>query len=211
MSAVGTITLNVYKLSETSSSETNGNFWTSRLLPSLGMGAYHTSISIGANHHFTFAARHGIVASRNEPTEAAIFQESIFLGHCHLHRGQVQEIVKALRKPFSETAYHLVHRNCNHFTETFALALLRHDDLIEGGNVPRLATYPSYVNRLAGTGAVFIGHDDDIVVRSTAPNETFHFVRPTLNTFDFSALQYSGRGGNGGGCAKESWMGPDEE
>lgn len=162
MSAVGDITLNVYKL--TAASDDGANFWTTRLLPAIGMGAYHTSISVGTKHHFTFAARHGILQSRKEPTEAAIFQESVFLGHCHLHRGQVNNIVKELQQTFSETAYHLVHRNCNHFTETFAIALLRHDDLIEG-KVQKLQAYPAYINRLAGTGAAFIGHDEDIVVR----------------------------------------------
>jgi hypothetical protein len=78
----------------------------------------------------------------------------------------VLEIVQNMKATFSETAYHLVHRNCNHFTETFATALLKYEDLMEGKPLlGRLNVYPVYVNRLATTGATFVGHDDDIVVR----------------------------------------------
>jgi PPPDE putative peptidase domain len=167
MAEVGDVTLNIYKLSVPAAEGSSSNFWTSRLLPAIGIGAYHTSITVGTKQHYTFAARHGIVESRKEPTDSsAVFQESLFLGYCRLHRGQVLEIVQNMKATFSETAYHLVHRNCNHFTETFATALLRYDDIMAGKQlVGRLDVFPVYINRLAATGSVFVGHDDDIVVR----------------------------------------------
>jgi hypothetical protein len=167
MTEVGDVTLNIYKLSFPSPEGSSGNFWTSRLLPAIGMGAYHTSLTVGTNQHYTFAAQQGIFQSRKEPTDSsAVFQESLFLGYCRLNRGQVLEIVQNMKATFSETAYHLVHRNCNHFTETFATALLNYEDLMEGKPLlGRLNVYPVYINRLATTGTAFVGHDDDIVVR----------------------------------------------
>lgn len=184
MAEVGDVTLNIYKLSNNNNGiNTNtGNFcnWTSRLLlPAIGMGAYHTSITVaGTTTTYTFAAQHGIVQSRSKSegdTIAAaaammVFQESLFLGYCRLNRGQVQEIIQRLNIPFAENSYHLVHRNCNHFTETLATALLKYEELMEAGGQQKLSSantvYPVYINRLANTSSVFIGHDEDIVVRS---------------------------------------------
>ena len=54
-------------------------------------------------------------------------------------------------KFFTTTGYHLTYRNCNHFTETFATALiLPTKDLLK--KQPELKSYPTYVNRLARTG-----------------------------------------------------------
>jgi hypothetical protein len=54
-------------------------------------------------------------------------------------------------------------RNCNHFTETFATAIILHDVLSESGNHPKLKTYPEWINRLANTSKIVVSHDDDIV------------------------------------------------
>ena len=168
------VILNVYSLTPAAaaaSDETSrtGNFLT-RLLPAMGMGAYHTEIVLDG-YHYTFAAQAGIVktsaANRGRPQyDGASFQQAIPLGSCgRLSRGEINTVLQRLGDQFfTPTAYHLVHRNCNHFTETLATALILYDDLIEHmDKAKRLATYPDWVNRLASTGGRLVSHDHDIV------------------------------------------------
>ena len=56
----------------------------------------------------------------------------------------------------------VLHRNCNHFTETFATAIILQDTLSESGPA-KLKTYPEWINRLANTSKMVISHDVDIV------------------------------------------------
>jgi hypothetical protein len=111
----------------------------------------------------------------------------------------------------------LVHRNCNHFTETFATALLNYEDLMEGKPLlGRLNVYPVYINRLATTGAAFVGHDDDIVVRVS----TFTALsllnlncnnmtrRLTYLILQNAAMQRFGGSHIGGWCREKDRMGP---
>jgi PPPDE putative peptidase domain len=174
------VVLNVYTLATDSPELGRTVTFFSRMLPSLGMGAYHTSIELDG-FHYTFAAGAGIIKTsarhnnQSVPLNAA-FREAIALGSCRISSsksgGGVAAIIKILgEKFFTPTSYHLVHRNCNHFTETFATALILADDLMApsaatNASSPRrqrLATYPDWINRLASTGALVISHDDDIV------------------------------------------------
>jgi PPPDE putative peptidase domain len=85
----------------------------SRVLPSMGYGAYHTSLEV-MDDRYTFAANAGIVKtrSRNEAVPpGATYKEAIPLGACSVrNRGELQQIVTRLRETFSPTGYHLVHR-----------------------------------------------------------------------------------------------------
>lgn len=143
------VVLNVYTLAIPDGSAAGGaeqqrsstaSFF-SRLLPSVGLGAYHTSLQVDGST-YTFTAGAGIVRQNLSRTGTggvascppnAVFKEAIPLGSCRpKHRGEVAAIAKALEEFFGPlTAYHLVHRNCNHFTETFATALILHDELME--------------------------------------------------------------------------------
>ncbi|CAB9502862.1 Desumoylating isopeptidase 2 [Seminavis robusta] len=138
----------------------------SQMLPSMGYGAYHTSLEV-MDDRYTFAANAGIVKTRssNEAVPpGALYKEAIPLGACCVRsRGELHEIVTKLRAVFAPNAYHLVHRNCNHFTETFATAIILQDALAEPGNHHRLKTYPDWINRLANTSKMVVSHDEDIV------------------------------------------------
>jgi PPPDE putative peptidase domain len=173
------VVLNVYTLATDSPDLGRTVTFFSRMLPSLGMGAYHTSIELDG-YHYTFAAGAGIIKTsarhnnQSVPLNAA-FREAIALGSCRIPSsksgGGVAAIIKILgEKFFTATSYHLVHRNCNHFTETFATALILHDHIVASSasnstspRRQRLAAYPDWINRLASTGALVISHDDDIV------------------------------------------------
>lgn len=71
---------------------------------------------------------------------------------------------------FKGENYHLANRNCNHFCETFAMALILGNDLLEDSNTTlKLDEFPAWVNRLARTGTS-MGIDDgkscDVVVEA---------------------------------------------
>jgi len=139
----------------------------SRLLPFLrtvGLGTYHTSLQVRSKC-YSFAAGVGIAHSGNPLTGAAggadrcaptnaRYQESIELGSTTLSQGRINEVVNKLRSTtFTETSYHLMNRNCNHFTTTLALALLHGDEMAGDPTChPKLDRYPAWVNRLARTG-----------------------------------------------------------
>jgi hypothetical protein len=156
------VVLHVYEL-QPSSSSGSGLFF-SRMLGSIGHGAYHTSLEVDG-YRYTFAANAGIVktASRNEGVPpGAMYKEAIPLGGCNCNKGEVNSILKKLGEYFHGRSYHLVHRNCNSFTETLATAIILYDQLVDP-NQGRLKSYPEWINRLASTGSMVISHDDDIV------------------------------------------------
>jgi hypothetical protein len=139
----------------------------SKLLPTIGMGAYHTCVEV-MNDRYTFAANAGIVKTRSSSQgvpSGANYKEAIFLGACSVpNRGALQDIIQKLSESFfTPTSYHLVHRNCNHFAETFATAIILYDSLAEPGQHIRLKTFPEWINRLANTSKVVVSHDEDIV------------------------------------------------
>jgi len=154
------VTLHVYQLAPS-----QGGSFMSRFLPGLGMGAYHTSLEIDG-YRYTFAANAGIIKtlSRNEGLpEGANFQESVTLGTTDCSAEQLKDVLDRMATKFHNTAYHLVHRNCNHFSETFATACCLYNELPDCKDTKQLSTYPSFVNRLANTGRSVVGHDEDIV------------------------------------------------
>ena len=168
------VILHIYELhadNQTSAASSNGGDATAtsaqatpaqRLLPflrTIGLGTYHTSLQIRSKC-YSFAAGVGIAQStppisgreQYAPTNAR-YQESITLGTTTLSQGKINEIVNKLRDTtFNNTSYHLINRNCNHFTTTLAMALLHYDQLTDPGHHPSLAKYPAWVNRLARTG-----------------------------------------------------------
>jgi hypothetical protein len=197
---VNDVILHVWKLPVASNinAQTNSSSWgfLDRFLPNVGLGAYHTCLEY--DHAFyTFAANVGVVRSSsnrqlgmpNTGQQAAAtqptYEGAIPLGtSAATTRAQAQQIVQYLQTHyFHSNAYHLVHRNCNHFTETLATALIQRDKflaLLPSNNSNddsaqrnnnnnndyakcKLKTYPAHLNRLANTGGSIIRHDDDIV------------------------------------------------
>mmetsp|Transcript_19100 Transcript_19100/g.41620 ORF Transcript_19100/g.41620 Transcript_19100/m.41620 type:complete len:266 (+) Transcript_19100:173-970(+) len=136
------------------------------ILRRVGLGTYHTSLEV-RSRCYSYAAGHGIVQS--DPPSAAIigggsgtdshaptnaqYSQRIVLGSTDLDRGKINELIRRMRDTsFTTTGYHLLNRNCNHFTTTLAMAVLHYDGLADAGYTPKLDTYPSWINRLARTG-----------------------------------------------------------
>mmetsp|Transcript_7697 Transcript_7697/g.8489 ORF Transcript_7697/g.8489 Transcript_7697/m.8489 type:complete len:231 (+) Transcript_7697:90-782(+) len=149
------VILHVYKLAP------ENNAFISQFLPAIGFGAYHSCVEIDG-YRYTFAANAGIQKTPSFDTSTnggllpggAQFEESIRLGVIQFNQSEIDSIVRKLEDQyFGTTSYHLVYRNCNHFSETFATTLIMPDKLLEEnecwGGENYLKTFPSHVNRLA--------------------------------------------------------------
>ena len=171
------IVLNVYELAMTpdqqqqeqqqqqSSSASIISFF-SRILPHAGLGAYHTSLDVNG-YCYTYGmggiSKTTIANKHNHIPPSATFIESIILGSLNLciadtdnDLSMIHTCINNLRqKSFTETGYHVLHRNCNHFTETFATALIIAHDLLRD-RPPELKSYPKWINRLARSSSTFL-------------------------------------------------------
>ncbi|GFH48001.1 hypothetical protein CTEN210_04477 [Chaetoceros tenuissimus] len=160
----GDVILNIYEFHNPEGQSSISSFF-SRLLPMAGLGTYHTSIEVN-NCCYTYGV--GGIAKSNSNNkhmhvpQHASFKESICLGQVNLHHGGdtltavINSCINNLRsKYFTNRGYHLVHRNCNHFSETLGYSLVIGDDLME--KEPHLDKFPKWINRLAKTGSNLIG------------------------------------------------------
>lgn len=168
------VLLNIYDLNPSTGEENAAQTvsFFSRILKSTGFGTYHTSLEVNG-YCYTFSAMAGIQKSSSAnkashvPTNGE-FKESIQLGVLsdYMTQQKINECINRLRQShFTNTSYHLAGRNCNHFTETFATALFLADGQIDDGRDQvdsklKLNTYPSWVNRLAKTGAGLMKNDE---------------------------------------------------
>ena len=145
----------------------------SGLLAPLGFGAYHTCLDV-RGFRYQFGAGFGIVRTTSSQEADSLryippngaYRESIVLGQTWYQQKDINAIVQRMRDDkFKAENYHLANRNCNHFSEVFAMALIlgQSDVLLEDTNnnngTQRLEKYPAWVNRLARTGTS-LGIDD---------------------------------------------------
>ena len=163
-----TVVLHVYELkpdpsrAQQISTADRALLFMSGILPAIGMGAYHTSLEV-MGLKYTFAANAGIMVGRANGPDVGVpsgakYQNAISLGPLLRTREELQEIIRRLSTLFfTSTSYHLVHRNCNHFTETLATALL-----LSEPSKARLETFPKWLNRLANTGAMVMSGEEGV-------------------------------------------------
>ena len=162
----------------------------SRILPSAGFGAYHTSLDVGVE---TYAYAVGGITKtpiankhRNLPPQAN-FKESIVLGSISSSTTDspsdtarcIQKYLDYLRTNcFTPTGYHLAYRNCNHFTETLATALIvSTTDLLRKRT---LKSYPTWINRLARTGSTVLDQSADKTEGITGPCDVIKEARAAV-------------------------------
>jgi len=124
------VVLNVYDLSP------GWNPW----LDPVGLGIYHSGIQVFGTE-YTFG-NDGVVnhTPKNVGDSGCPFKIGIVLGTVNVTRRNVEEIVYGLKNDhFVPGSYSLMQRNCNHFAEALAKALL-------GQSIP------GWVNRIASIG-----------------------------------------------------------
>ena len=54
---------------------------------------------------------------------AVVWRESVVIGETSMGAQEVQEVVQQLGSEYKGTAYHLLERNCNHFSNELCLKL----------------------------------------------------------------------------------------
>lgn len=122
--------LNVYDLSD----QNNCLYW-------CGFGVFHSGVEVfGAEYAY---GGHDLEISGifhtepKKPPGPVEFRVSIPMGVCRLSKTEVERLVDQMGQGYKGNTYHLLQKNCNHFSNAFCKEL-----------VGRRA--PTWVNRLAG-------------------------------------------------------------
>lgn len=113
----------------------------------VGFGVYHTGVEVHGTE-YSFGGHPYSISGifEMDPRSAAElgqnfnYKETVLLGQTFLDIESVHEIVQQLGEDFKGYTYHLVHKNCNHFSMAFSRILCG-------------AEIPNWVNRLASLTA----------------------------------------------------------
>lgn len=122
--------------------------WTNEYTSRLGVGIYHSAVEVHEReyafigHEFMSS---GLVDVQPKgcmfiENESFKFRESIYIGETDLTQIDIKGIVQDLGVHFTGLSYHLVTRNCNHFSSEFSKLLCGND-------------IPGWINRIANLGS----------------------------------------------------------
>ena len=144
------VRLNVYDLinAETKSREIGKDF-----LELIGMGIYHTGVEIFSEEYSFGMDPTGLrnpktqgIFSVEPQTADGVFKQSIELGMTTKTKKEIADIIAALRPEWMAASYHLLDRNCCHFTKA----------LVQAIDPAFVSKYPAWANRAAGVGSAVV-------------------------------------------------------
>ena len=108
----------------------------------VGVGIFHSGVVV-FGEEWSFGGSRDIVSDASGvfaiPPKAALpssrFHSSVYVGETSLSQEQVRWILRGMGREWTMSSYHILSRNCNHFSEDFCRKLG--------------CTYPSWINRAA--------------------------------------------------------------
>lgn len=109
-----------------------------------GLGVFHSAVEVhGVEYAFgahDFPAT-GVFEGEPRQCPGFKFRKSIFMGTTHLNSQEIREFVESQAVRYNGDTYHLIVKNCNHFSEDICYKLTGH-------------RIPKWVNRLAKIGSI---------------------------------------------------------
>ncbi|KQK17982.1 deSI-like protein At4g17486 [Brachypodium distachyon] len=108
-----------------------------------GLGIFHSAVevhgleySFGAHDHPTS----GVFEVEPKSCPGFLYRSTIFIGRTTLHPLEFREFIQRMASEYHGDTYHLISKNCNHFTDDLSTRLTG-------------KPIPGWVNRLAKLGA----------------------------------------------------------
>ncbi|EDO32262.1 predicted protein, partial [Nematostella vectensis] len=155
------VVLNVYDM-----------YWINNYTFNIGLGVFHSGVVVHGKeyayggHPYEWSGIFDMFPKCAEMLGPEFkFRESIVIGMTDFSSEDIDHIVNEMGSKFTGVSYHLVDKNCNHFTSEFTQVSIIHVNIVVLLSTPTPQpslnwllcgkAIPNWVNRLANAGSYF--------------------------------------------------------